>query len=349
MIVVLDANALIANSYAFSSANADALLRYVEMTRSVQLCVPEVAVLEAVNHHREHLENAIAKLKSDLTSLQGLHAAFRSTPQADVDIEESVTRYERELRDRLHSARILPIPEVPHGRVLHRALARRRPFDEKGHDGYRDCLIWESLLAHCALAEQEVCFVTGDRAFVDRDASTLGLHAHLLEDLAHHSIDSGSFYLFPDVAAFVKARVLPNLTRLDQLSLQLLDNTFPDLRLPEVLQDHIDQIMTALAHELPTSRSTPPVSRCEAIALNRFGDVESVDVFEWSPDVVFVFFSLSAYCSVLQVSLPSPSEWPEAVVPVEVPFYCVFELNTETRAVGGFVPHALPRRGNADP
>jgi hypothetical protein len=60
-----------------------------------------------------------------------------------------------------------PLPDVSHDALVSRALARRQPFDAKGHDGYRDALLWENVKL---LAESgPVVLVSNDRkAFAER-------------------------------------------------------------------------------------------------------------------------------------------------------------------------------------
>ena len=43
---------------------------------------------------------------------------------------------------------IIPYPSTSHKDLVSRDLARKRPFQESGK-GYRDALIWESLLTIC--------------------------------------------------------------------------------------------------------------------------------------------------------------------------------------------------------
>jgi len=78
---------------------------------------------------------------------------------------------------------ILPYPDVSHRDVTARALARRRPFDSLGHEGYRDALIWESVLAFArTLARERVVLVSrNSKDFADAAGD---LHADLRRDVA---------------------------------------------------------------------------------------------------------------------------------------------------------------------
>jgi hypothetical protein len=77
---------------------------------------------------------------------------------------------------------VLAAPDVPHMDVVSRSVARRRPCDEKG-DGYRDTLIWFSvLLAAREHPDEVVLLVTNDSDFMDDDRQ--GFHADLVDDLS---------------------------------------------------------------------------------------------------------------------------------------------------------------------
>jgi hypothetical protein len=71
---------------------------------------------------------------------------------------------------------ILPFPRITHEAVVKRALQRRQPFDPEGKDGYRDTLLWESLIE--LTANDEVVFASRDiRAFFGGKADA-GLAQH---------------------------------------------------------------------------------------------------------------------------------------------------------------------------
>jgi len=79
-------------------------------------------------------------------------------------VQELVASYDAELRTRLNElgAVIISVPSVSHQVVLTRALEKRRPFDANGRDGYRDVLIWHSLLDVAELGHNGIVFVTSN-------------------------------------------------------------------------------------------------------------------------------------------------------------------------------------------
>lgn len=84
---------------------------------------------------------------------------------------------------------VAPVPAAPDvtARLVARDLARKRPFLEVGSEGwsagYRDAVIWETVLGCLGWLEddEKLIFVTADKGFLTDDKKSL--HADLLDDL----------------------------------------------------------------------------------------------------------------------------------------------------------------------
>ncbi|MAO81908.1 MAG: hypothetical protein CMH82_14860 [Nocardioides sp.] len=89
---------------------------------------------------------------------------------------------------------VAPIPAAPDltSRLVARDLARKRPFLEVGSEGwsagYRDAVIWETVLECLSWLEddEKLIFVTADKGFLTDDKKAL--HADLLDDLDSRTI-----------------------------------------------------------------------------------------------------------------------------------------------------------------
>jgi len=60
--------------------------------------------------------------------------------------------------------------------LIHRALGRRKPFDSKGRSGFRDAVLWETILKKAQEQSEQIVFVT-------RNAQDFGDHGQLAKDL----------------------------------------------------------------------------------------------------------------------------------------------------------------------
>jgi hypothetical protein len=163
--VVLDSNAVLLDVRPTEAAWSR-LVRASRQAR-VRIYLPEIVVDELIAHRssvpRPDVANAVA--------------AVRALRDGTVD------RHVERLLGGGESFEVVPYPTVPHREVAARALARRRPFDKLGHDGYRDVLVWESVLtvARAYPGGRVVLVSRNSKDFADADG---GLHPDLRRDVA---------------------------------------------------------------------------------------------------------------------------------------------------------------------
>ena len=158
---VLDANA-IREDFRFTRNPGRLLLREAREER-IRLVVPQIAFDEAVNLYREAIEEEKRAVRQARSRLERLGVS--SGQGEELDVDATVAAYSSELATLLSSAHanIHPYPSVSHEMVARRAMRRDRPFDPKGKDGYRDTLLWETVLELCA-EHAPIVLVSADNA-----------------------------------------------------------------------------------------------------------------------------------------------------------------------------------------
>jgi hypothetical protein len=169
----LDANAIAAD-FRFRGVPARLLLREAR-SGNIGILVPRIALEEAVNLYREVAEGELRAVRKAERRLQALGVATGGVLIEPPDVASLTSAYEQELTETLASAgaTILPYPDIGHHVVARRAMERRRPFDAAGRDGYRDTLLWESLLAVAADDSAIVLVSADDRAFSPKSSVDL--------------------------------------------------------------------------------------------------------------------------------------------------------------------------------
>ena len=142
-VIVLDANVLVA-SPRLQSREWSSLIDNASDWR-VRIVVPEVAVMEAVNVVTRNWASRRAKVAALDVGVFDVGASHTAMLK---EIDTQIAGYEDLLRSRIEQAgvEIVPTPEVPHMEIARRASEGRAPFT-KDKDGYRDTLIWYSVLA----------------------------------------------------------------------------------------------------------------------------------------------------------------------------------------------------------
>ncbi len=133
----------------------------------ISLFVPEVVVQEVVRGRKHDANDLVEKLHAlNLHRVERLLSLSLPTKRDRLlaHVQSLVVNYETELRNRLNElgAEVIPVPSVSHLQVLNRAMEGRQPFDAEGRNGYRDVLIWHSVLDVASLGCQAVVFVTNN-------------------------------------------------------------------------------------------------------------------------------------------------------------------------------------------
>jgi hypothetical protein len=205
--IVVDANVIV-SSPRLNSGPWRALLRASDRGL-VDLLIPEVCLLEADSWFRREMPGRIADYKKALARLE--HMGLRlerdyisyARPHDILSIgDEHTAAYSAYLRERIcNHATVIPIPDVAHAVLVERATSRRRPFTEKG-TGYRDALIWFSVLA---LAEEgPLVFLTSNtKDFADGT----NLHPDLVDDLVAAGLRGSHVVLEVSLSQLVQSTI----------------------------------------------------------------------------------------------------------------------------------------------
>lgn len=178
------------------------------------LLVPRVVLDEVANvRARKFSEEAAAagKAIAALHLLNGNDAKAASALPAAREYDLLVI-----LRESIEDISVLEYNTLPHDEIFRRALKAQRPFRE-GEKGYRDTLIWLSLLAFLRqqTRSEEVAFVTTNKNDFFSQAEETEFHPDLRGDLAGANVVP-----FKSLAAFVDRHVDKNLHGIDRVMLR---------------------------------------------------------------------------------------------------------------------------------
>jgi hypothetical protein len=158
--VLVDSNLIIRRDWLLTGPALKELLRASERGH-IDLIMPGIVFDEIANKYREVLREAQRNIKRVVRELQLMGAPNPPDALGDRYIDETSSAYETALREKLtrYRARVGPYPAASHELIARRALDRRKPFDAQGHNGYRDALVWSSVLE--VAADGPVAFLSG--------------------------------------------------------------------------------------------------------------------------------------------------------------------------------------------
>ena len=207
MHLVIDSSILVGEGFG-KSAHLSALLSSSQATGHT-VYVPTVALEEAVARYRRSLEDDLQKISTPVRRISGLLDRSVHDSIARIDPEAETLTFRQRLVDQLRNAdaKILDYPSTPHKDLASRAISRRRPFDRKG-SGYRDSLIWQSVLELAPNVGEDIVLVSSDKDFAD-DQNLL--HGDLKEDLENLGFSASKVTLSDNLLDLVDKYVRPKL------------------------------------------------------------------------------------------------------------------------------------------
>lgn len=201
--------------------------------------MPMVVFDEIVNQHREELVKQVLKahdIEKDIYRLTEKKIEFNLN-----GLEDSCENYPVVLKRVIEEQGIelLPYPQVTHREVVRRDLHKRKPFREfeQGTTGYRDTLIWETVLELCGktdLSDKVILLTNNTQDFGGKGK----LHKHLVEDYIKRGYGDDKVQLVSAFHQFITKEILPASQKLENIIL----NTWKagEIDLMEVVREHVN-------------------------------------------------------------------------------------------------------------
>lgn len=237
MLIVLDSTVFWDDPNVKSGAWA--LLREFTRRSDSTVFVPEVVVDEVEANFGKRFDETVEGTKNATQSLVRLiDGEYKIT---ELDKPEEVTRYSKRFRSRLKALRVevRRYPSISHPELVKRQVNHQRPFQARG-TGYRDALIWHSMLELLKGSKDDCVLVTKNWTdFSASKESSAALHSDLQKDLDNSGIKS-KVSISKDLDVFLDEHAKPTLKKLDDLKKDL-ENGKP-LNLKRELKSRFNQI-----------------------------------------------------------------------------------------------------------
>ena len=277
MRIVLDATTVIAEGYG-RSARFRTLLS-ASAAAGYTVYIPRVAIAETAGKFSRELDRHSQSARRTLGQLSRLLGERPESPDLKIDPEAETTLFEEALLEQLSDAdvSILPYPEVAHEELANRAISRKRPFDEKG-SGYRDALIWFSILRLASESDDPILLVAGDEDFGDGKKGVL--HSDLIDDLICNGHPHDRVLLSKSLAQVIDEYIRPSLTEIfwvdPQATLMILAFDIQDSVESAIEYEYEDQEWDPQELGLPPECVEPDLEKVKWLELINVVDVRQL-------------------------------------------------------------------------
>jgi hypothetical protein len=257
-IVIMDTNIYVKNFY--MKHDHYSLLRDSLNQLNLVWGLPEIVFDEVIGKYKNNIVELNKNIKLINKEIKKLIDDDEIT-QKQIDEEKAYNKYKTSLK-RLFRNTInmimLPYPRKKHREIADRAIRKLKPFKENG-DGYRDTLLWETILSVLASEKYaNILFVTNDKKdFCIRKGKNKGkLHPELISDINDLNLDINKIEVFNSLYAILTKYIRPKLTDLNKIKSRLEKDKY--IISKEELSDILSQ---KLAYEtiyvsMPDSNST---------------------------------------------------------------------------------------------
>lgn len=228
--LVLDTNQIVEKDWRLRSAAIRLVEKAIELGL-VSIVVPEIVVEETRNKFRQRLE-------AHIKSAQNNNAKVGKLLDSEIDvaipkIDDECKKYGEYLDQRLQELKASrpTYANIDHEWLVSKAFGPHRPFRE-GDRGYRDALIWHSVLHDIASPDHQTYFVSDNKKdFGDQEG---GLHPDLVADLNDAGLQEHVTYTH-DLQTFVDNVVKPALEKVPSpLTVEAFE---------ELFEAHLDSII----------------------------------------------------------------------------------------------------------
>ena len=241
MLIVLDTTETIPD-LRMDGANYTFLRSFVSRN-PVKLVVPQIVFEETVNHFRESLTRHLDGARTGIRSVKKLAPDGALNLAGDFNVETECDKYREHLKKQLFLADQASYKDVDVASLVQRALARKKPFDSNGKVGFRDAVLWETVLQLASRQPDKIFLITHNT----NDFGAHGqLHEHLRADLNTRGLSHIPVTVCAGLSQFVDEHVKPTLEKLDDIHRQIDENVFPGFDAAEFS----DEWMPGIVHEL---------------------------------------------------------------------------------------------------
>ncbi len=215
MFIILD-SCILFSDFHLRGAEIESLCKSIGQI-SGKIYIPEVVIREVINQYREKINAYRDEIGTALKGFARLTThPILNNPITEENVKQEAECFAALFRQRIQKLNIevLPIPSISHEEMIARDLARKKPFTPAGK-GYRDSLIWESILELCGhtkdrLQKSSIIFVTKNHKdfCADKESS---LHPDLKSDLITKGFKEDCVRIAPDISLIMDELLKPKL------------------------------------------------------------------------------------------------------------------------------------------
>ncbi len=284
---------------------------------------PQVVVDEIVNKLKEEIDRINDDhddLRKKCSRLLSDNELANIIPNVKILNDELLEKQTKRINKIINNiGEILPYPKKNHSEVVKRALDRRKPFDSKGENGYRDTLIWETIKELCEnkLLGSDIVFICQNpRDFFNIEKwkkNEIELDPTLLAELRKSGFDTTKIRCYSSLSRFCDKEILPLLEDLKDISTYILEESFKKKIEPFINDSLLEE--SDFTNKIEYDFDSVDINYIGLIKINKLLDSRKIDAktavikveCEIEFDIDVYIFKNDYYCN--SIFIGSVSDW----------------------------------------
>lgn len=225
-----------------------------EIYFDILFIIPEIVVDETYNKLNEEIEDIndnYRKLKKSIQRFSDESTLKLICPNDYIIAESEKAKMQMFVKKRIQQiGEIINYPKVSHKEVVARALQRKKPFDSKGENGYRDTIIWETIKEAIMKNRNDdfffICQNTSD--FFNKDLLKNHVYEHVYEldkklkkELSDIGFNCSKFKCYLTFKDFFEKELRSSLENIEELKLEKINKDISTQQFLLQFQRKIDQ------------------------------------------------------------------------------------------------------------
>lgn len=281
MDIILDTN-IFANDIKLKSNDVLLLLDYLDRTKS-KILMPLVILEETKGLYNRNIIESISDANKHISIIHKSLLSESDRPALiKLETDKMSQEYIEYILDTLNIENKQIIDYDPNHipDIVNRAIYRRKPMDQKGN-GFRDCIIWNTLLSEAKKAfEKQLIFISNNILDFSTRADPANLHNELKEECDKKGVTINFFSSLKD---FIKNYS----TKIEIITIDWLSSRLPE----DILCEEVVRSLNTSKHELIVNHLdfgfADPSGEYEVKNAN-VTDYKDISVYELSNEKIIV-------------------------------------------------------------
>lgn len=276
MKVFLDTNVFYNNWFA-NNPNFKLLFRYLN-NKNEELLLSDLVVEEVENIRNRELKESLSEVKRHLNLVQKVSSSKVQYDESSLNISDYDLN--STIDERVEYIEKINYEGVPHALLVTKALQSIKPFSGQ-EKGYRDALIWLSLLDHIQKnnIDGDIAFITSNKHdFFSKEKGKLAIHPDLQKDIEQKGI-SANIVPFLNIYDFVNNQVDKDEHIVDR---QKLSYEFDDFLMEQTIEHLQGLDNDALSEIFSTSLFKDKLTPVQNIEGDNWDIVDDTEIFHIS-------------------------------------------------------------------